>query len=258
MARISGVDIPDNKRGEIGLTYIFGIGKSTAQKILSEAGIDPNKKVGEWNDEESNAVRTIISENFKVEGVLKSEIQLNIKRLLDSQYFWASEAKVQCGIAMGFLKSGTRDADSISKCELFTARIVPAPPAPPPPPPPIIPPAQCTEQLPMMVYFDWDSAVPNAGATDVVALIAENRAICNWNNFTVIGHTDRSGPDSYNFPLSERRAEAIAAMMQSAGISASSMVVEGRGETERMVETVDGERNPANRRVEINAVPAGR
>ena len=83
MARFSGVDIPDQKRGEIGLTYIFGIGKSTAQQILSKAGIDPNKKVGEWNDEESNAIRTIISENFKVEGVLKSEIQLNIKRLLD-------------------------------------------------------------------------------------------------------------------------------------------------------------------------------
>ncbi len=83
MARISGVDIPDNKRGEIGLTYIFGIGKSTAQKILAEAGVDPNKKVGEWNDDESNKIRSIISENFKVEGVLKSEVQLNIKRLLD-------------------------------------------------------------------------------------------------------------------------------------------------------------------------------
>lgn len=83
MARVSGVDIPDNKRGEIGLTYIFGIGKSSAQKILDEAGIDRNKKVSEWTDEESNAIRTIISENFKVEGVLKSEVQLNIKRLLD-------------------------------------------------------------------------------------------------------------------------------------------------------------------------------
>ncbi|MGB3466236.1 MAG: 30S ribosomal protein S13 [Cyclobacteriaceae bacterium] len=83
MARVSGVDIPDNKRGEIGLTYIFGIGKSSAQKILDEAGIDRSKKVSEWTDDESNAIRTIISENFKVEGVLKSEVQLNIKRLLD-------------------------------------------------------------------------------------------------------------------------------------------------------------------------------
>ena len=83
MARIAGVDIPDNKRGEIALTYIFGIGKSSAQGILAEAGVDPNKKVQDWNDDESGAIRTIIAENFKVECVLKSEVQLNIKRLLD-------------------------------------------------------------------------------------------------------------------------------------------------------------------------------
>ncbi|HNP20200.1 MAG TPA: 30S ribosomal protein S13 [Fulvivirga sp.] len=83
MARIAGVDIPDNKRGEIALTYIFGIGKSTAQNILTQAGIDPNKKAQDWNDEESNAIRTLITENFKVEGVLKSEVQLSIKRLMD-------------------------------------------------------------------------------------------------------------------------------------------------------------------------------
>ena len=83
MARIAGVDIPDNKRGEIGLTYIFGIGRSSAQKILTEAGIDWNKKVKDWNDEESNAVRSVIAEKFKIEGVLKSEIQLSIKRLMD-------------------------------------------------------------------------------------------------------------------------------------------------------------------------------
>lgn len=83
MARIAGVDIPDNKRGEIALTYIFGIGRSTAVGILTQAGIDPNKKAQDWTDEESTAIRTIISENFKVEGVLKSEVQLSIKRLLD-------------------------------------------------------------------------------------------------------------------------------------------------------------------------------
>ena len=83
MARFSGVDIPDDKRGEIGLTYIFGLGRRSAQKILTEAGIDWDKKVGEWTDEESNKVRTIIGDTFKVEGVLKSEVQLSIKRLLD-------------------------------------------------------------------------------------------------------------------------------------------------------------------------------
>jgi small subunit ribosomal protein S13 len=83
MARIAGVDIPDNKRGEIGLTYIFGLGRRSAQKILTKAGVSLDKKVKEWNDEESNAIRAIIAENYRIEGVLKSEIQLSIKRLMD-------------------------------------------------------------------------------------------------------------------------------------------------------------------------------
>jgi len=83
MARISGVDIPDHKRSEIGLTYIFGIGRNSAVYILSKAEIDLNKKIGELDDEEQKAIRTIISEEFKVEGVLKSEVQLSIKRLMD-------------------------------------------------------------------------------------------------------------------------------------------------------------------------------
>lgn len=83
MARIAGVDIPDRKRGEIALTYIFGIGRSSAQKILTKAGIDLNKKVLDWSDDESGAVRSIIAGEFKVEGALKSEVQLSIKRLMD-------------------------------------------------------------------------------------------------------------------------------------------------------------------------------
>ncbi len=83
MARIAGVDIPDNKRGEIGLTYIFGIGRSSARTILEKAGISVDKKAGEWTDDESTAIRNIIAEEFRTEGVLKSEIQLNIKRLMD-------------------------------------------------------------------------------------------------------------------------------------------------------------------------------
>jgi len=83
MARIAGVDLPKNKRGEIGLTYIYGIGRSTARKILDEAGIDYNKKVMDWNDDELTKIRTIISDNYKVEGALRSEVQMNIKRLMD-------------------------------------------------------------------------------------------------------------------------------------------------------------------------------
>jgi small subunit ribosomal protein S13 len=83
MARIAGVDIPDNKRGEISLTYIFGIGRSSAQSILDKAGVDRSKRVKEWSEDEANAVRNVISTEFKTEGVLKSEISLSIKRLMD-------------------------------------------------------------------------------------------------------------------------------------------------------------------------------
>jgi len=83
MARIAGIDIPQKKRGEIALTYIFGIGRSSAQQILTEAGVDWDKKVDEWTDDEANKVRAVISDKFKVEGVLKSEVTLSIKRLLD-------------------------------------------------------------------------------------------------------------------------------------------------------------------------------
>jgi small subunit ribosomal protein S13 len=83
MARIAGVDIPDNKRGEVGLTYIYGIGRRRAQEILTSAGVTWDKKVKDWNDEESNAIRTYISEKFRIEGSLRSEVQLSIKRLMD-------------------------------------------------------------------------------------------------------------------------------------------------------------------------------
>jgi len=83
MARIVGVDLPKNKRGEIGLTYIYGVGRSTAQKILNEAGIDPDIKVDEWTDDQVTKIREIINENIKVEGELRSSTQLNIKRLMD-------------------------------------------------------------------------------------------------------------------------------------------------------------------------------
>ncbi|MBV8253914.1 MAG: 30S ribosomal protein S13 [Chitinophaga sp.] len=83
MARIAGIDLPKNKRGEIGLTYIFGIGRSSAQYILNKAEIDVNKKVKDWNDDDQAAIRNIINGEFKVEGQLRSEVQMNIKRLLD-------------------------------------------------------------------------------------------------------------------------------------------------------------------------------
>lgn len=83
MARIAGIDLPKNKRGEVGLTYIYGIGRSTARKILSDSGISFDKKVEEWNDDELAKIRTYIGDKLKVEGALRSEVQTNIKRLMD-------------------------------------------------------------------------------------------------------------------------------------------------------------------------------
>ena len=83
MARIVGVDIPNNKRGEVALTYIYGIGRSRANTILEKAGVDRDLKVQDWDDDQFAAVRKVINESFKVEGELRSEVQMNIKRLMD-------------------------------------------------------------------------------------------------------------------------------------------------------------------------------
>ena len=83
MARIAGIDLPRNKRGEIGLTYIFGIGRSRAQEILKSSKVDLDKKVSDWNDDELAAIREYINDHFKTEGALRSEVQLNIKRMMD-------------------------------------------------------------------------------------------------------------------------------------------------------------------------------
>ena len=83
MARIAGIDLPKKKRSEIGLTYIFGIGRATARTILTRAGVDINKKVGDLTDDEVAKIRSIITSDFKVEGALRSEVQMNIKRLMD-------------------------------------------------------------------------------------------------------------------------------------------------------------------------------
>ena len=83
MARIAGVDLPNNKRGEVGLTYIFGIGRSSAKQILNDLGIDLNIKVKDWNDDQIAAIRGKIASEYKIEGELRSSIQMNIKRLMD-------------------------------------------------------------------------------------------------------------------------------------------------------------------------------
>ena len=83
MARIAGVDLPNNKRVDIGLTYIFGIGRSSARKILDACGIDYDTKVNQWDDDQIAKIRAEINENYKIEGELRSTVQMNIKRLMD-------------------------------------------------------------------------------------------------------------------------------------------------------------------------------
>ena len=94
MARIAGVDLPNNKRGEIGLTYIYGIGRSSSRRILEKCGIDYDIKVGDWNDEQIALIRNLINDEYKIEGELRSTVQMNIKRLMDIGCYRGSRHRV--------------------------------------------------------------------------------------------------------------------------------------------------------------------
>lgn len=199
-------------------------------------------------------------------GSLRSEIQQRYDAALalsvdpaimnadNSRYVWANEAKVQCGIALGYLKSSTRDETSIGKCEL-AARLmnrVHTPMAPPAPPIVAAPPAEiCSQRLPGIVFFEFDSAAPPVDATQTIEFVSRNAAACRWAAFEVTGHTDRAGSNAYNVGLSERRAQAVASLMASMGVPQSAITTAARGEEEPRVPTEDGVRNPQNRRVEI-------
>lgn len=199
-------------------------------------------------------------------GSLRSEIQQRYDAALalstdpaiisadNPRFVWANEAKAQCGIALGYLKSSTRDETSIGKCEM-AARLmnrVPTPMAPLPPPVVAAPPPEvCSQRLPGIVFFEFDSATPPADANQTIEFVSRNAAACRWTAFDVIGHTDRAGSNDYNQGLSERRASAVAAMMASMGIPQSAITTGAQGEESPRVPTEDGVRNPQNRRVEI-------
>lgn len=171
----------------------------------------------------------------------------------DSRYDWALQAKAQCGIALGFLKSGERDPVSIGKCDDASRRMRLAPRAvavaSPAAPPPLLP--ACGEKLAGTIFFDWNSSAVPASAQSNLASIVESHKTCGWTRMVVTGHTDRSGSDAYNNALSMRRANGIAGVLGQMGISAAHLEVSGLGETTPRVPTADGERNPANRRVEV-------
>ncbi len=167
----------------------------------------------------------------------------------DNRYMWANEAKAQCGIALGFLKSSTVDEVSIRKCVLASdmMTVVPRPPVVPPPP------AVCDRELAGTVFFDFDKAEVPASAGQTLDFVNETAAACNWSQLDVVGHTDRSGSDAYNEGLSQARAQAVADFLVSMGVDSASITTNWKGESEPRVPTVDGERNPQNRRVEITA-----
>ena len=194
---------------------------------------------------------------------LRGEIQMRFDEALatskdpsvinadDPRHVWANEAKAQCGIALGYLKSSTKDPVSIGKCarahELM--RYVPAPPPPQPPPPPPPPAPVCDN--PALIFFEWDNPVPPATeAQQVVDFVAANYEVCNWGDLTIIGHADKSGSNSYNMRLSEARANNVADMLRPA-VPSANVTVEFRGEEEPRVPTEDGVRELQNRRVEI-------
>lgn len=173
----------------------------------------------------------------------------------DTRYLWAIEAKAQCGIALGYLKSSTKDETSIVKCANFynlmmRERVAQAPPPPPPPPPPLQA-SVCNDRSPRIVFFDWDSAVPPPSAADTLQFISQNAAACNWSGLSIVGHTDLSGSDQYNQELSQRRADAVASVLASNGVSPSLFDISAMGENMPRVPTPDGVRSPQNRRVEI-------
>ncbi len=168
----------------------------------------------------------------------------------DSRWTWAVEAKNQCGIALGFLKSGTKDADSINKCDEFVAR------ASAPPPPPVslagsAPPAlDCTTPA-VSIFFDWNVDVPLAEGAGTVSSLMQTASQCGWKRFAVTGYTDTSGGTHYNDGLSLRRANSVAALMAQGGIAMDAVSVTGLGETQLKIDTADNVREPMNRRVEV-------
>ena len=172
----------------------------------------------------------------------------------DPRYIWASEAKAQCGIALGYLKSNTKDPVSLSKCGLAYDMMNRTPQqrvAAPQPQAPAPRPEACTAQAPGLIFFEFDSATPQQDAVETVQYVVENASACNWRSFTVVGHADRAGSNAYNIGLSERRAEAIEELMTARGISAGAITTRAQGEESPRVPTADGVRELQNRRVEI-------
>lgn len=191
--------------------------------------------------------------DMRYDAALAATLDPAIINATDARFHWASEAKVQCAIAIGFTKNDLRDEDSIRKCDAAYRRLMAPPPAPPPPPPPPpipVRPAIC-DQAVNTVFFDFDSRAAPQSTAATAQFLRSNTQTCGWTGFDVVGHTDRAGSDAYNDTLSMARARSVADIMVAQGIPETMITVAGRGEHDLAVQTVDGERNPQNRRVVI-------
>lgn len=166
------------------------------------------------------------------------------------RYVWALQAKAQCGIALGFLKSNTKDPVSIGKCVDAAARMNAQEISAPPEVAVVVPPSVCPESIAGIVFFEWDSAEVPESAMPTIQSAAQSIAACG-KKISVAGHTDRSGSDGYNDALALRRAQAVAQLLTAQGASSEYLEVSSYGEREPKVPTADGERSPQNRRVEI-------
>jgi outer membrane protein OmpA-like peptidoglycan-associated protein len=231
--------------------------RRVAAAIVVAAGILPGVAAAQDTDDgarlvamDVNGLRGEIQSRY--DSALAASLDPAIVNANDPRFIWANEAKVQCGIALGYLKSATKDATSIRKCALFHARmlLVPAPPvvAPPPPPPRS---AVCDDRSPRIIFFDFDSAVVDQSAQDAIQFVSTNAAACNWQSISVVGHADRSGSDQYNIGLSQKRADAVADALTAVGVTRSTLAVSAKGESQPRVPTADGVREAQNRRVEI-------
>ncbi|WP_298334992.1 OmpA family protein [uncultured Erythrobacter sp.] len=222
---------------------------------MATTGASAQDSVADLMAADTDTLRSELQSRFDAALTLTNDQSIILAN--DARYMWASEAKVQCAIALGYLKSNTRDQTSIEKCDFAFKRmsILPPPvvetpvaqPAPPPPPRRAI----CDQREPTLVFFEWDSYDPSPEATQTIGSTVTTARECGWSAFSVVGHTDRSGSNAYNDALSLRRAEAIANLMGSLGISPGQITISARGEDNPRVPTEDGVRSPQNRRVEV-------
>jgi OmpA-OmpF porin, OOP family len=212
------------------------------------------------------AAQTTVDELLALDkGSLRGEVQMRYDAALgltvdpgvlsadDSRFTWASQAKAQCGIALGFLKSGTKDPVSIGKCvdAYNRMQLVPRSPLQPPPPHPMTVPMAACNHGPYIVFFEWDSAEISPEAATVLDSSAAAYANCSQARLELAGYTDSSGGDRYNHELSIKRADAVRDYLSARGVPVSAMSTQGFGEANPRVPTADGVHELQNRRVEI-------